>query len=112
MADSASAAIVAAQLDEHVDHAGGIGDRIAPGQANSGLHHHQRQLFERTAQAVGVDGGKAARMAGIDGAQEADAFRSAQFTQHDPVGPQAQSRLEQFVRRDLGFAQLGAAPGA
>ena len=86
LADPTPAAIVAAQLDEDVDHARGIGDRVAAGEADAGLHHHQRQLLERAAQRVGVDGGEAARMAGVDRAQEADAFGAAQFAQHNPVG--------------------------
>ena len=45
-------------------------------------------------------------MAGIDRAQEANAFRPAQFAQHDPVGPKAKRGLKQFVRGDLGFAQF------
>ena len=45
-------------------------------------------------------------MAGVDRAQEANAFGAAPFAQHDPVGAQAQRGLQQFVGGDLGFAQF------
>ena len=41
-----------------------------------------------------------------DGAQEADAFRSAQLPKHDAIGTQTESCLQQFVRCHLGLAQF------
>lgn len=76
---------VTAELHDHVDNPRCIGDRIAAGQANPRLHDHQRQLLQRSAQGVGVNGGKASRMAGVDRPQEADALRPAKLAQNDAI---------------------------
>src|SRR5690606_12445824 len=102
----AAAAVLAVELDDEIDHRGGIFDRVGTRQAEAGLHDHQRELLERAARGVGVDRREAARVAGVGRAQDADAFGAAHFAEHGPVGAQARRRLQQLVGGDFGFAEF------
>ncbi len=59
------------------------------------------QLFEpgESAQGrVGMQGGDAARMAGIPGLQHVERLGAAHFTDNDPVWPEAQGRADKVCK--------------
>jgi hypothetical protein len=54
-----------------VDDATDVLDDLGAAEVGAGLEHHQRDLVDSGAGAVGVDGGDGAGVAGVDRAQEA-----------------------------------------
>ena len=94
------------ELDDDIDHRSSVLDGVGTSEADAGLHDHQRELLQRAAQRIGMDRRKAARVPGVDRAQEADALSAAQLAEHDAVGAQAQRGQQQLVGGDLGLAEL------
>jgi ABC-type phosphonate transport system ATPase subunit len=90
-------------LDDDVDEASDIRERIGAAEADAGLHHHQRQLLERPGWGVGMNSGEGAGMARVDGAKKGDRFRAAHFSQDDAIRAKAKRCLKEVISSDASL---------
>jgi hypothetical protein len=104
-----SPAIAPFQLEHQVDYIADISTNDLIGKLDAGLQHAAREPGNRLARGIGMDGRKAAGMAGVPGLEQIESFAAADFAQDDAIGPVTESRPEQVPDSHGRYAGLFAA---